>query len=63
MIRWEVESNESIYKRCGLGLCANGVKCGLVERVKKNSLRWFGHMERKKNEEFVKKAYVSETGF
>ena len=24
-------------------------------------LKWFGHMERKKNEEFVKKLYVNET--
>ena len=25
-----------------------------------NSLRWFGHIERMKNEEFVKKVYMSE---
>ena len=36
--------------------------CDVVEWVKKNMLRWFGHMERKKSEEFVKKMYVSETG-
>ena len=29
--RWEGESNASVYKRCGIGLCANGVKCGAVE--------------------------------
>ena len=40
--------------------CANGVKRGVVEWVKRNMLRWFGHMERKKSEEFVK-MYVSET--
>ena len=32
-----------------------------MEWVKRNTLRWFGYMERKKNEEFVKKVYVSET--
>ena len=29
--------------------------CGVVEWVKKNTLRWFGHIERKNSEEFVKK--------
>ena len=42
------------------GPCANGVKCGVVEWVKRNTLRWFGHTERKNNEEFVKKVYVKE---
>ena len=31
------------------------VKCDVVEWVKINTCRWFGHLERKKNEEFVKK--------
>ena len=26
MTRWEGKTNES-YKRCGMGPCANGVKC------------------------------------
>ena len=39
---------------------ANGVKCSLVEVVKRKSLRWFGHLEKKKSEEFVKKVYVTE---
>ena len=25
-----------------------------------NTLRWFGHLEKKKSEEFVKKIYVNE---
>ena len=48
------ESNESMYERCCMGPCAHGVKCGVVEWMKKNTLRWFGHIERKKSEEFVK---------
>ncbi len=32
----------------------------MVEWVKRNALRWFGHIERIKNEEFVKKLYMSE---
>ncbi len=31
-----------------------------MEWVKRNTLRWFGHIERRGKEEFVKKVYVSE---
>ena len=42
-----------------MGPCANDVKCGIVEWMKRNILRLFGH-EKKNSEEFVKKVYVSE---
>ncbi len=29
--------------------------------MKRNTLRWFGHIERMGSEEFVKKVYVSES--
>ena len=29
--RWEDESNESVYERCGMGPCANGMNCGVME--------------------------------
>ncbi len=29
--KWEDESNESMYERCGMGACASGLKCGVVE--------------------------------
>ena len=45
-----------------MGHCANGIKCGAVERVKRNTLRWFGHIEGMKNEEVVKKVYVRWSG-
>ncbi len=32
----------------------------MVEWVKRNTLRWFGHIERTNSEEFVRKVYVSE---
>ncbi len=48
--RWDGESNESMYERCGMGSHPNGV----VEWVKRNTLRWFGHIERLGSEEFVK---------
>ena len=50
------ESNE----RCGIRSCENGVKCDIVEWVKRNSLRWFCYIERKNCGEFVKKVSVSE---
>ncbi len=43
-----------------MGNQANEVKCGVVEWVKRNTLRWFGHTERMGSEELVKKVYVSE---
>ena len=47
VIRWEGETNESMYERCGMGSCANGVKCDVVEWVKRDMLMWFDLMERK----------------
>ncbi len=38
---------------------AYGVNCQGVEWVKRNMLRWFGYIERKGSEEFVKKVYMS----
>ena len=51
--RWDGESNESVYERCGMETHAKGVNCGVVEWVKRNTLKWFGHIERMKSEEFV----------
>ncbi len=41
--------------------CANRVNCGVVEWVKRNKLRWYGHIERMGSEEFVKKVFISES--
>ncbi len=40
-----------------MGSQANGVNCRVVEWVKRNILRWFGHTERMGSKEFVKKVY------
>ncbi len=37
----------------------SGVGCGVVEWVKRSTLRWFGHIEIMGNEEFVKRVYLS----
>ena len=60
--RWDGENNESVHERCGMGSQASGVNCGVVEWVKRNTLRWSGHTERMGDEEFVKKVYISESG-
>ncbi len=55
--RWDCESNESMYVEYGIGTEEGGVNYGMVKWVKK---RWFGHIERMKSEEYVKKVYVSD---
>ncbi len=47
-----------MYERCGMRGCGSGVECGVVEWVKRSILRWFGHIERMGNEEFLK-VYLS----
>ncbi len=56
--RWEGESNERVYERCGMGSHVNGVNCGVEEWVKRNTLRWFVHIERMGHEESAKKVWV-----
>ncbi len=59
MSRWDGLRNESVYERCSMRGRGIGVGCGVVEWVKRCTLRWFGHIERMENEEFVKKVYLS----
>ena len=56
--RWEGESNEGMCERSAMGTHANEVN--VVEWVKRNMLWLFGHMKRKKSEEFIKKVYVNQ---
>ncbi len=58
--RWDGLNNESVYEKCGMRGRGSGVECDVVEWVKSSTLRWFGHIERMGNEEFVKKVYVIE---
>ncbi len=48
-----------MYETCGMKERESGVGCGVVEWVKRSTLRWFGHIERMENSEFVKKVYRS----
>ena len=33
-----------------MGTCANGIKCDVVEWVKRDTLRWFGYLEKMSEE-------------
>ncbi len=59
MSRWDGLSNECVYESCGMRGRGSGVGCGVVERDKRSTLRWFGHIERMGNEELVKEVYLS----
>ncbi len=39
LTRWDGESNEIVYEKCGMGSQVNGGNYGVVERVKRNTLR------------------------
>ncbi len=52
-------SNENVYERFGMRGRGSGMGCGVVKWLKRSTLRWFGHIERMENEEFVKKVYLS----
>ncbi len=52
--RWDGVTNESVYEGCGMRGRGSAVGCGVVKWVKRSTLRWFGHVERMENVEFVK---------
>ena len=53
-------SNEEVYERYGMAEEKPGVDCGVVEWVKRNALRWYGHVRRMPEERMTKKVYQSE---
>ncbi len=57
--RWNGLSNKNVYRRCGMRGRGSRVGCSVVEWVKRSTLRWFSHIRRMENEEFVKKVYLS----
>ncbi len=61
MTRRDGVSNESVYESYDMESRANGVNCGVVEWVERNTLRWFEYIERMGSEEFVNKVYMSES--
>ncbi len=52
--------NESVYERFGMCHGGEGKKCGVVEEVKRQTLKWFGHMEQIEEIKMAKRVYVIE---
>lgn len=55
MSGWEGESNGDTYGRYGKGSAGKDVHCGLVKGVNLGSLRWFRHMTRMKEDNFLRR--------
>ncbi len=53
-------SNESVYARFGMSHVGVGKKCGVVEEVQQQTLKWFGHMERMEEGKMTRRVYMSE---
>ncbi len=53
------KSNESAYEHFGMCHVGEGKKCGVVE-VKRQTFKWFGHMERMEEGKMTRRVYVSE---
>ncbi len=44
--RMEGERNGSLYRKFDIPFQSEGMNCGVVEVIKRSTLRWFGHLER-----------------
>ncbi len=44
--RMDGERNENAYRKFGISSRGEGMSCGVVEMVKRSTLRWSGHLER-----------------
>ncbi len=44
MSGWDIESNGDMYRRFDMSESAVGMDCGVVEWVKRSTLRWYGHV-------------------
>ncbi len=60
MSRMDGVSKESVYERFGISQVGVGKKCGVVE-VKRQTLKWFGHMEQMEEGKMTGRVYMSET--
>ncbi len=56
--RMDGVSNESVYERFGMSHVGVRKKCGVVEEVKRQTLKWFGHMERMEKGKMTRRVYT-----
>ncbi len=42
--RMDGESNENVYRKLFISSRGEGMSCGVVEMVKRSTLRWFVHL-------------------
>ncbi len=54
--RMDGESNESVNGKSDMSFKSEGMSCGVVEVVKRRTLRWSGHLERM-GDELTKRIY------
>ena len=52
-------SNNRVYERFGMSNQGEGMKCGVVEWMKRSTLRWYGHMQRMEANRLVKRVSSS----
>jgi len=50
-------NKESVYGRFGMSVKGEGMNCGVVEVVKRNTLKWFGHLKRMGESEMTRRIY------
>ncbi len=58
--RMDGMSNENVYERFGMCHVGEGKNCGVLEEVKRQTLKWFGRMERMVESKMTRRVYVSE---
>ncbi len=49
-----------MYECCGMCYVGEGKKCGVVEEVKRQTLKWFGHMEGMEESKMTRRVYANE---
>ncbi len=58
--RMDGMSNESVYEHFRMCHVGEGKMCGVVEKVKRQTVKWFGHVEQIEEGKMTKRVYVSE---
>ncbi len=57
--RMDGVSNESVYQCFGMCHMGEGKMCGVVEEVKRQTLMWFGDIERMEESKMTRRVYMS----